>query len=139
SVRWRIKRRPLNVRIVIRTPHPDGSDGNDAILVVTGRIGHSPGEYHGGESLLQFAHSAAGALSAIGRISATGRSTVWRGAAVERYARIETTISEFDFCRNGIQLFTGFSAACGASGGARRMDGFRRVRADGIGVSRDSV
>src|SRR5207302_10612532 len=120
-------------------PHADRFDGNDRILVAAGRTGYSPSECHGGESLLQSAHSAAGAVSAIGWISAAGRSAVWRGPANEGHAGTETAISEFDFCGNSLQLFAGFFAARRASRGARGVDGLCWPRADGPGVSRDFV
>src|SRR5207253_5279318 len=121
----------LGVRREAERPHAGGFDGDNSVFVAAGKTGYSPGECHGGESLLQSAHSAAGAVSAIGWISAAGRSAVWRGAADESHSGIETAISEFDFCGDGVQLFAGFFAARRASRGARGVDGFRRVGADG--------
>ncbi len=46
-----------------------------------------------------------------------------RGAADECGAGIESAVSEFDCCGNGVQLFAGFSAACGPGGSARGLGG----------------
>src|ERR1700674_3409569 len=67
-----------------------------------------------------------------------GRSSGGRGAANGSGARIEAAISEFAFCGHSVQLFAGFSAACGAGraaisedrlvGVARQMEAARELK-----------
>src|SRR5207244_11323678 len=79
-------------------------------------------EYHGGESLLQSTHSAAGALSAVGWVSAGRRSAGWRRATDERRARVERAFSESHFCRHSLTLLAGFPAERAPGRAAPRLE-----------------
>ena len=67
--------------------------------------------------------------------SGANQFVVQRGPANECGAGVESPVSEVDFCGNGIHVFAGLFAECGASGVAEGMDGFCGNGSDGADLS----